>query len=114
METTRVVEIEQDRIVVRFDKRNHTTVLREASLDQPSRKIPWLRNFPSDFQYLEEGERLKILIYAKSNDTNRKPAGWEVVNCLPRRTGYQPASLGRIVGFYISMARGGACASLRQ
>jgi hypothetical protein len=52
VETSVVVEIEQDLIVVRFDKLSHNTILREASLDQSSHKIPWLRNFPLDFRYL--------------------------------------------------------------
>jgi len=51
VETSGTVEIEQDRIVVRFDKRNHNPILREASLDQPNQKIPWLQNLPVVFQY---------------------------------------------------------------
>jgi hypothetical protein len=51
VETSGTVEIEQDRIVVRFDKRSHNPILREASLNQPNQKIPWLRNLPVVFQY---------------------------------------------------------------
>ena len=51
VETSGTVEIEQDRIVVRFDKRCHNPILREAALDQPNQKIPWLQNLPVSFQY---------------------------------------------------------------
>jgi hypothetical protein len=51
VETSGVVEIEQKRIVVRFDKRGHNPILREAVLDQPSQTIPWLQNLPLGFQY---------------------------------------------------------------
>jgi hypothetical protein len=44
------IEIEQNRIVVRFDKRSHNPILREA-LDLPNQKISWLRNLPVVFQY---------------------------------------------------------------
>lgn len=46
VETSGVIEIEQERIVVRFDKRSHNPILREAALDQPSQTIPWLHNLP--------------------------------------------------------------------
>jgi hypothetical protein len=51
VETSGVVEIKQQRIVVRFDKRGHNPILREAVLDQPSQTIPWLQNLPLVFQY---------------------------------------------------------------
>lgn len=51
VETSGTVEIEQDRIVVRFDKRCHNPILREAALDQPNQKIPWLQNLPVVFRY---------------------------------------------------------------
>jgi hypothetical protein len=51
VETSGVVEIEQKRIVVRFDKRSHNPILREAALDQSNQKIPWLQNLPLVFQY---------------------------------------------------------------
>jgi hypothetical protein len=51
VETSGVVEIEQKRIVVRFDKRGHNPILREAVLDQPSQMTPWLQNLPLVFQY---------------------------------------------------------------
>jgi len=44
-------EIESERIVVHFDKRCHTPILREAALDQPRQAIPWLQNLPVVFQY---------------------------------------------------------------
>jgi hypothetical protein len=51
VETSGTVEIEQDRIVVHFDKRCHTPILQEAALDQPNQKITWLRNLPIVFQH---------------------------------------------------------------
>jgi hypothetical protein len=51
VETSGTIEIEKDRIVVRFDKRCHNPILREAALDRPSQKIPWLQNLPLVFQY---------------------------------------------------------------
>ncbi len=51
VETSGEVEIEQERIVVHFDKRCHNPILREAVLDQPRRVIPWLGNLPVVFQY---------------------------------------------------------------
>lgn len=51
VETSGVVEIEQERIVVHFDKRCHNPILREAALDQPSQAIPWLKNLPLAFQF---------------------------------------------------------------
>jgi hypothetical protein len=51
VETSGTIEIERDRIVVRFDKRSHNPILREAALDQPNQKIPWLQNLLVVFQY---------------------------------------------------------------
>jgi hypothetical protein len=51
VETSGTIEIEQDRIVVRFDKRSHNPILREAALDQPNQKIHWWQNLPVVFKY---------------------------------------------------------------
>ena len=51
VETSGTIEIERDRIVVRFDKRSHNPILREAALDQSNQKIPWLQNLLVVFQY---------------------------------------------------------------
>lgn len=51
VETSGEVEIQQERIVVHFDKRCHNPILREAAFDQPSQPIPWLGNLPVIFQY---------------------------------------------------------------
>ena len=51
VETSGVVEIGQNRIVVRFDKRSHNPILQEAALDQSNQKVPWLQNLPVVFQY---------------------------------------------------------------
>ena len=40
-----------DGIVVRFDKRAHPPILREAALDKGCPPIPWLRNLPVVFEY---------------------------------------------------------------
>jgi hypothetical protein len=51
VETSGVVEIGQKRILVRFDKRGHNPLLREAGLDQSSQTIPWLQKLSLVFQY---------------------------------------------------------------
>jgi hypothetical protein len=45
------VEIEEDRIVVRFDKRSHSPIIREAALDANRLPIPWLGNKPLAFSF---------------------------------------------------------------
>jgi len=51
VETGGVVEVEANRVVVRFDKRSHNPILREAALDRGSAGVPWLRNRPIVFEY---------------------------------------------------------------
>jgi hypothetical protein len=52
VETSGAVEIESGgRIVVYFDRRSHNPILREAQLDSPSTKIPWLGNRRLEFVY---------------------------------------------------------------
>jgi len=51
VETSGTIEIEQERLVVRFDKRSHNPILREAALDQLYQKIPWLQNLSVVFQH---------------------------------------------------------------
>lgn len=51
VETGGRVEIQADRIVVRFDKRAHNPILREAALDATCPHIPWLHNLPVVFEY---------------------------------------------------------------
>jgi hypothetical protein len=51
VETSGVVEVEANRVVVRFDKRSHNPILREAALDRDCPGIPWLRNRPIVFEY---------------------------------------------------------------
>ena len=46
-----MVEVQADRLVVRFDKRSHNPILREAALDRDARRVPWLRNLPITFAY---------------------------------------------------------------
>jgi hypothetical protein len=49
----------------------------------------------------------------QSNYASRQSPGSGLANYPPRRSYYQPAPLGRIVGFSMPIARGGACASKR-
>ena len=51
VETSGVIELEPERIVVCFDKRSHNPILREATLDQPNQAIPGLQHLPVVFQY---------------------------------------------------------------
>jgi len=51
VETSGVVEIQNDRIVVHFDKRCHNPILREATLDRKGLPLPWLNNLPVSFAY---------------------------------------------------------------
>lgn len=51
VETSGLVAVEANRIVVRFDKRSHNPILREAALDRNCPGIPWLRNRPIVFEY---------------------------------------------------------------
>jgi hypothetical protein len=51
VETSGCIEIQEDRIVVRFDKRSHNPILREAALDREPRSIPWLNDLPIAFAF---------------------------------------------------------------
>ena len=44
IETAGVVEVEEARVVVHFDKRCHNPILREAALDAAALRVPWLGN----------------------------------------------------------------------
>ncbi len=70
VETSGSIEIEQDRIVVRFDKRSHNPILREAALDQPNQKIPWLQNLPVVFKYVEIGVKIRRLCRRNASFTH--------------------------------------------
>ena len=45
------VQIQDNRIVVHFDKRSHNPILREAALDREPTPIPWLNNLEIAFQF---------------------------------------------------------------
>jgi hypothetical protein len=49
--TAGLVAIEDGQIVVRFDRRSHNPILREAELDRQCPPIPWLNNLPVTFRY---------------------------------------------------------------
>jgi hypothetical protein len=51
VETGGQVEVQSNRIVVRFDKRSHNPVLREAQLDKGCPPVPWLGDRPIAFVY---------------------------------------------------------------
>jgi hypothetical protein len=51
VETSGLVEVEEGRVVVRFDQRSHNPILREAALDENALPIPWLRNRLVTFVY---------------------------------------------------------------
>jgi hypothetical protein len=51
VETTGRVEIQEDRIVERLEKRSHNPTLREAALDREPTFIPWLNDLPVVFTF---------------------------------------------------------------
>jgi hypothetical protein len=51
VETAGLVEVEADRVLVRFDRRSHNPILREAALDRDAPPIPWLRGHKINFLY---------------------------------------------------------------
>jgi hypothetical protein len=51
VETGGRVEVQSDRILVRFDKRSHNPILREAQLDKECPPIPWLGDRQVAFVY---------------------------------------------------------------
>ena len=51
VETGGLVEVQEGRIVVHFDKRSHNPILREAALDRECPGVPWLGNLPVAFSY---------------------------------------------------------------
>lgn len=51
VETGGVVELEDNRIVVHFDKRCHNPILREAALDRTPSTIPWLAGRSISYRY---------------------------------------------------------------
>src|SRR5262249_28382927 len=52
VETAGLVELQEGRVVVRFDRRSHNPVLPEAALGNEPFPIPWLRNRSISFTYL--------------------------------------------------------------
>jgi hypothetical protein len=46
-----VVEIQGDRLLVRFDKRAHNPILKEAALDRDCPPVPWLGGLRVVFEY---------------------------------------------------------------
>jgi hypothetical protein len=51
VETAGLIEVEGERVVVRFDRRSHNPVLREATLDRGAPSVPWLQDRPVTFVY---------------------------------------------------------------
>jgi hypothetical protein len=46
-----LIEVEGERVVVRFDRRSHNPVLREAALDRGAPSVPWIQNRPVTLVY---------------------------------------------------------------
>jgi hypothetical protein len=51
VETAGVVEANAERIVVRFDKRAHNPILRQARVDRDGHRVPWLHGRPVVFEF---------------------------------------------------------------
>jgi hypothetical protein len=51
VETGGQVTVQPERILVRFDKRAHIPLIREATLDKDGCAVPWLNNLPVVFEY---------------------------------------------------------------
>jgi hypothetical protein len=51
VETGGGVEVQSRRVVVRFEKRSHNPILREAGLDRDAHSVPWLEGLPVKFEY---------------------------------------------------------------
>jgi hypothetical protein len=51
VETAGEVEIHENRVIIRLDRRSHNPILREAALDQQCPPVPWLNNLPIAFNY---------------------------------------------------------------
>ena len=52
METGGAIEVAADRTLrVRFDRRSHNPILREAALDRDGPPIPWWSGYRVAFQY---------------------------------------------------------------
>lgn len=51
VETAGEVEVRSDAIVVRFDRRSHNPILRQAALDRDRRPVPWLGGLPVLFEF---------------------------------------------------------------
>ena len=51
IETAGAVTIHPDRLIVRFDRRCHNPILREAALDRDPTPIPWLGQRKIEFTY---------------------------------------------------------------
>ena len=51
VETGGQVEVQSGRILVRFEKRSHNPILREAALDRECPPVPWLGDRPIVFVY---------------------------------------------------------------
>ncbi len=51
VETAGQVEVEAERVVVRFARRSHNPILREATLDREPQPVPWLGNRFVSFVY---------------------------------------------------------------
>lgn len=51
VETSGILEIDTDKLIVHFDKRSHNPVLREAAIDRDCPPLHWIGNLPIVFRY---------------------------------------------------------------
>jgi hypothetical protein len=51
VETAGEIEVRSDAIVVRFDRRSHNPILRQAALDRDRHPVPWLGGHPVLFEF---------------------------------------------------------------
>jgi hypothetical protein len=51
VETAGSVEVEEDRVVVRLDRRSHNPILRAAALEREAPGVPWLQDRQIYFVY---------------------------------------------------------------
>ena len=51
VETSGVVEVQPNRVLVSLDRRCHNPILREATTHADGQRVPWLQNLPITFEY---------------------------------------------------------------
>jgi hypothetical protein len=75
VETAGQRAIQADRIIVRFDKRAHHPILREAALEKACPPIPWLPHLPCTFASPELRPKYGEKCESFSGRANRRQVG---------------------------------------